>query len=93
MVKQHKKAQYGTMAVPGEKALSFLFEGITAIKKQLKPAKVENHKKRKAESLLSTETYLTYCGDKMKEYFFIPPYIYRSQISHHLNSRTIFNWQ
>jgi hypothetical protein len=35
MVKQHKKAQYGTMAVPGEKALSFLFEGITAIKKQL----------------------------------------------------------
>ena len=35
--KQRKKTQYGSKAVPGKKALSFLFEEINAIKKQLKP--------------------------------------------------------
>ena len=69
-VKQHKKAQYGTKAVPGKKALSFLFEEINALKKQLKPAKAENPKKRKAESLLSTEINLTHSSDENEEYFF-----------------------
>ena len=65
-----QKAQYGTKAVPGKKALSFLFEDINTLKKQLKPAKAENPKKRKAESLLSTE-----------EYFLIPPTISRTRIN------------
>ena len=38
-VKQHKKTQYGTKADQGKKALSFLFEDINALKKQLKPEK------------------------------------------------------
>jgi hypothetical protein len=70
--KQHKKAQYGSKAVPGKKALSFLFEEINAIKKQLKPAKAENTKKRKVESLLSTEINLTHSSDEMEEYFLFP---------------------
>ena len=70
--KQHKKAQYESKAVPGKKALSFLFEEISAIKKQLKPAKAENPKKRKVESLLSTEINLTHSSDEMEEYFLFP---------------------
>ena len=69
-VKQHKKAQYGTKAVP--KALSFLFEEINALKKQLKPEKAENPKKRKAESLLSSEINLTHISDENEEYFLFP---------------------
>jgi hypothetical protein len=38
--------------------LSFLFEEISTLKKQLKPAKAENPKERKAEALLSTEIFL-----------------------------------
>ena len=43
--KQHKKVQHGTKAVPGKKALSFLFEEINFLKKQLKPPKAENPKR------------------------------------------------
>ena len=70
--KQHKKAQHGSKAVPGKKALSFLFEEINSLKKQLKPVKPENPKKRKAESLLSTEINLTNSSDEMEEYFYYP---------------------
>ena len=69
-----QKAQYGSKAVPKKKALSFLFEEINAIKKQLKPAKAENPKKRKAKSLLSTEINLTHSSDEMEEYFSFPYY-------------------
>jgi transposase InsO family protein len=73
--KQHKKAQYGTKAVSGKKSVSFLLEEINALKKQLKPAKAENPKKRKGESLLSTEINLTNSSDEMEEYFLFPPSI------------------
>jgi hypothetical protein len=44
----------------------------------LRPAKAENPKKRKAESLLSTEINLTNSSDEMEEYFLFPPTISRS---------------
>jgi hypothetical protein len=65
--KQYKKAQHEPKAVPGKKALSFLFEEINSLKKQLKPVKPENPKKRKAESLLSTEINLTNSSDEIEE--------------------------
>jgi hypothetical protein len=46
--------------------------------KQFKPVKAENPKKRKAESLLSTEIDLTTSSDEMEEYFLFPPTISRS---------------
>jgi hypothetical protein len=62
--KQHKKAKSEAKAVPGKKALAYLFEEINALKKQLKsPAKGTNPKKRKAESLLSKEINLTNSSD------------------------------
>ena len=72
--KQHKKTQYGPKTVPGKKALSFLFEEISALKKQLKPAKAENLKKRKDKSLLSTEINLTHSSDEMEVFFYSPYY-------------------
>jgi Retroviral aspartyl protease len=74
-------AQKGPAWVQGcsrEKALSFLFEEINSLKKHLKPVKPENPKKRKAESLLSTEINLTNSSDEMEEYFLFPPTISRS---------------
>jgi hypothetical protein len=59
------------------KALPFLFEEINSLKKQLKPVKPENPKKRKAESLFSTEINLTNSSDEMEEYFLFPPTISR----------------
>jgi hypothetical protein len=70
--KQHKKAQHGSKVVPGKKALAFLFEEINSLKKQLKPVQKQNPKKRKAESLLSTEINLTNSSDEMEEYFYSP---------------------
>jgi len=71
--KQHKKAKSEAKAVPGKKALAFLFEEINALKKQLKPpAKGTNPKKRKAESLLSTEINLTNSSEEDEEYFAFP---------------------
>ena len=49
-----------------------LFQQINALKKQLKPAKAENRKMRKIESLLSFESNLTNSSDEMEEYFLLP---------------------
>jgi hypothetical protein len=73
-----QKAQHGSKAVPGIKAASFLFEEINSLKKQLKPVKTENPKKRKAESHLSTEINLTNRSDEMEECFLFPSTISRS---------------
>jgi hypothetical protein len=40
---------------PEKKSLAFLFEEINPLKRQLKPEKTSSSKKRKAESILSTE--------------------------------------
>jgi hypothetical protein len=49
----------------------FLFEEIHALKRQLKPEKTASSKKRKAESILSTEINLTTSSDEgeKREYF------------------------
>jgi hypothetical protein len=51
--KQHKRASFEAKAGPGKKSLTyiFLFEEINALKRQLKPEKTANSKK-KAEYLL-----------------------------------------
>jgi hypothetical protein len=55
--KQQKKARFEAKAGPGKKSLAFLFlfEEINALKRQLKLEKTASSKKRKAESILSTE--------------------------------------
>jgi hypothetical protein len=63
-----------------KKALSFLFEEINSLKIQLKSAKTKTSKKRKAESLLSTEINLINSSDEMEEYFLFPPTISRPSI-------------
>jgi ribosomal protein S15P/S13E len=73
--KQRKKAHFEANAGTGKKSLSFLFEEINALKRHLKPEKTASSKKRKAESLLSTEFKLTTSSDEgeNKEYLFIFP--------------------
>jgi hypothetical protein len=55
--KQHKKnkACFEARAGPGKKSLAFFSEEIHALKRQLKSEKTASSKKRKAESILSTE--------------------------------------
>jgi hypothetical protein len=55
--KQQKKDCFEAKAEPGKKslAISFIFEEINALKRQLKPEKTASSKKKKAESFLSTE--------------------------------------
>jgi hypothetical protein len=57
--KQQKKSHIEAKAGPRKKSLAFLFlfEEITALKRQLKPQRTASSKKRmkKAESILSTE--------------------------------------
>jgi hypothetical protein len=48
----------------------FLFEEFNAFKRQLKPEKTTSSKKRKAESILSTEINLTTSSDEGEDYFF-----------------------
>jgi hypothetical protein len=67
--KQQNKALYEDKAVPGKKSLAFLLEEINAIKRQLKPPIYANFKKRKVESLLSTEINSTTSSDADEEYF------------------------
>jgi hypothetical protein len=55
---QQKKACFEAKAGPGKKSLAFLFEEINALKRQLKPEKAASSKKRKAESILSTDINL-----------------------------------
>jgi hypothetical protein len=68
--KQQKKnkASFEAKAGPRKKSLAFcfLFEEINALKRQLKPEKTASSKKRKAESILSTEinAYLTTSSDE-----------------------------
>jgi hypothetical protein len=70
--KQQKKAHFEAKSVPGKKSLAFLFEEINGLKRQLKPEKTASSKKRKAESILSTEINLTTSSDEdtCEEYFF-----------------------
>jgi hypothetical protein len=53
--KQQKKARFKAKAGPGKKSLAFLFEEIDAFERKLEPEKTASSKKRKAESILSTE--------------------------------------
>jgi hypothetical protein len=71
---KNNKACFKAKAGPGKKSLSlfFLFEEMNVLKRQLKPEKTESSKKRKAESILSTEIKLTTSSDEgeNKEYLF-----------------------
>jgi hypothetical protein len=67
-VKQCKNGHSETKAVPGKKSLAFLFKEINLLKKQLN-TKIPNSKKRKTESLLSTEINLITTSDEDEEYF------------------------
>jgi hypothetical protein len=62
--KQQKKACFEAKAEPGKKSLAFLFGEINTLKRQLKPEKTASSKKRKAESILSTEINLTTSSDE-----------------------------
>jgi hypothetical protein len=55
-------------AGPGKKSLSFLFEEINALKRQLKPDKTTSSKKKKAKSILSTEINLTTSSDEDEDF-------------------------
>jgi hypothetical protein len=72
--KQQKKnkACFEAKAEPRKKSLAFLFKEINALKRQLKPEKTASSKKRKAESILSTEINLTTSSDEgdQQEYLF-----------------------
>jgi hypothetical protein len=57
--KQQKKACFQAKSGPRKKSLAFLFEEINALKRQMNPEKTASSKKRKAESILSTEINLT----------------------------------
>jgi hypothetical protein len=70
--KQQKKARFEAKDEPGKKYLTFLvlFEEINALKRQLKPEKTTSSKKRKAASILSTESNQTTSSDKGEDYLF-----------------------
>jgi hypothetical protein len=74
--KQQKKACFEAKSEPGKKSLAFLvlFEEINALKRQLqlKNENTANSKKRKAESILSTEINLITFSDEgeYQEYLF-----------------------
>jgi hypothetical protein len=65
---KNKNAHFEAKAGPGKKSLAFLFlfEEINALERQLKlkPEKTASSKKRKAESILSTEINLTTSSDE-----------------------------
>jgi hypothetical protein len=56
--------------------LAFPFEEINTFKRQLKPETVSKNKKRKVESLFSTEINLTTGRDEDEEYFVTFPTIF-----------------
>jgi hypothetical protein len=68
--KSQKKACFEAIAGPGKNSSAFIFEENNEIKMQLKPEKTANSKKRKAESILSTENNLTTSSDEGEEYWF-----------------------
>jgi hypothetical protein len=58
--------------------LAFFFEEINALKRQLKPEKTASSKKRKDESILSTEINLTTSSDEGEKYLFTSSKPFRS---------------
>ena len=70
-----RKARVGAKknTVSEKKSLTSLFEAINALKRQLKPEKTVYAKKRKVESLLSTEGKLTTSSSEDEEYFATSP--------------------
>jgi hypothetical protein len=68
--KQQKKALFEAKSGSGKKSLAFRFEEVNAPKGRLKPEKTASSKKRKAESILSTEFNLTTSSDECEEYLF-----------------------
>jgi hypothetical protein len=72
--KQQKKnkARFEAKAGLRKKSLAFLvlFEEINTLKRQLKLEKTASSKKRKVESILSTEINLTTSSDGGEEYLF-----------------------
>jgi hypothetical protein len=72
--KQQKKACFEAQAGTRKKSLAFLclFEEMNALKRQLSPEKTASSKKRKAESILSTEINLNTSSDEgdNREYLF-----------------------
>jgi hypothetical protein len=81
---KNNKACFEAKAGPGKKSLAFLclFEGINALKSQLqlKPEKTASSKRRKAQSILSTEINLTTSSDEDKsdKYLFTSSKPFRS---------------
>jgi hypothetical protein len=65
--KQQEKPCFEVKAGPGTKSLAFLllFEEIDELKRQLKPEMTASSKKRKTESILSTEINLTTSSDEV----------------------------
>jgi hypothetical protein len=80
--KQQKKALFEAKAGPRKKSLAscFLFEEFNALKRQLRPEKTASNKKRKAESILSTEIKLTTSSDEgeNQQYLFTSSKPFRS---------------
>jgi hypothetical protein len=74
--KQQKKVRFEAKSVPKRQSLAFLFEETNALKRQWKPEKFIMNKKRKVESLLSTEINLTTSNDEDEEYFVTFPNIF-----------------
>jgi hypothetical protein len=76
--KQQKKnkARFEAKAEPRKKSLAFLLKEINALKRQLKPERLQTVRRaqRKAESILSTEINLTTSSDEGEEmaYLFTP---------------------
>jgi hypothetical protein len=52
---KNNKACFDAKAGPRKKSLAFLFKEVNALKRQFKPEKTASSKKRKDESILSTE--------------------------------------
>jgi hypothetical protein len=72
--KQQKKACFEAKSVPGKKSLVFLFlfEEINALKRQLKPERLQAVRRERLNpsSLLSTEINLTISSNEGEDYFF-----------------------
>jgi hypothetical protein len=61
---KNNKACFEAKDGPRKKSLAFLFEDINALKRQLNPKITASSKKRKVESILSTEINLTTSSDE-----------------------------
>jgi hypothetical protein len=62
--KEQKKNHFEAKAGPGKKSLALLLKKINALKRQLTPEKTASSKKKKAESILSTEINSTNSSDE-----------------------------